>query len=277
VLSIGKIINTKFNKMRDLYQEIQEFYLLGEGLSKEPSSPIETRKVKTTGNLYHSLNSTVHTQYNAAQSHETDKIAPGQSDISHHVSWNNLIDRNNMNNTQKKHTLHDALHLHNDYVKNHTNIGDLVTNHPATKADKTERNRREEIYRKVAGFGALAKDGRTQYGIVKQHPDVHPEEHLRGQKYLHPLEDHEIKSYQEKNRLINDMKRNNTPEKREEGIAKIKKGQEKWEEKRMLSGRLSLASLQRKPGSDKNHLERGQRLINTKRSILGGYLHQENF
>ena len=49
-------------------------------------------------------------------------------------------------------------------------------------------NKRSEIYRKKAGFGLPNKDFKTQYGIVRQHPQDHPEEHIRGKNYLEPFD-----------------------------------------------------------------------------------------
>jgi hypothetical protein len=98
--------------------------------------------------------------------------------------------------TDKKNTLHDAAHLHNHYIQNNTDIGDVVRSDTMPDADG-EGNKRARIYGKMAGFGGLNKAG-EQYGIVKKHADDHPEEHKRGKKYLHPLEHDEINAHGDK-------------------------------------------------------------------------------
>jgi hypothetical protein len=49
------------------------------------------------------------------------------------------------------------------------------------------------LYRKQ-GFGELGSHY-TQHGIVRQHPDDHENESLRGKKYLHPIEHKDIAAH----------------------------------------------------------------------------------
>lgn len=171
--------------MRELYQEIQEFYLLGEGLSKEPSSEIEFSK---SGNRQTKL-----TTYRHDSSIEVpSKYHKDYSGVNHTVAWKNIPDASAMSMKEKKTALHDAAHLHNHFIKHGTEVGDVVINEPLSDQDDTGKNKRSRIYKRF-GFGELSN--KTQYGIVKQHPHDHPDESKRGQKYLHPLEHHEITAH----------------------------------------------------------------------------------
>ena len=175
--------------MRDLYEEIQEYYLIAEALSKEPSSPI-------TSTDYNQYRQTKLTKYHNGSSIEpAHAYDPSFTGIMHHVAWGNNMPKENMSDKEKKDTLHDAMHLHHHFIKHGTQVGDVLQNIPSSDTDGKGGNARSRIYAKKAGFGKLTKDNNIQYGIVKQHPHDHPQEHLRGQNYLHPLEDHEIEAH----------------------------------------------------------------------------------
>ena len=173
--------------MRDLYKEIQEFYLLGEGLSKQPSSPIIDSKEDDMLGGKHKDTNLVRYFHDPMKD---ESISPNNYSGTHHyVAWNNHKSKDSMSDKEKKDSLHDAMHLHNHFVKHNTEIGDLVSNKPDKDADGG--NRRARIYAKKAGFSDQ-HENEHQYGIVKQHPEDHPEEHLRGEKYLHPLNQNEL-------------------------------------------------------------------------------------
>jgi hypothetical protein len=178
--------------MRDLYEEIQEYYLLQEALSKEPSTPIEDYEDGRT-------RTTRLTKYkNVSGFQPGNKYHPDYSGVRHDVSWNNNIDSDRMDHKQKKDSLHDAMHLHNHFIKHGTKPGDIVSNMPIPDtSDEHSSNKRSRIYSKMAGFGQVGDDG-EQHGIVKQHPHDHEDESKRGQHYLHPLEHHEIEAHGDK-------------------------------------------------------------------------------
>jgi hypothetical protein len=193
--------------MRDLYQEIKEFYLLSEGLSKEPSSPISRnpdeqtqhrKKVSTNLTDYYGDITTKDTgsEHKLKSSPEHDS-----NHTTHEVSWGGKQKQENMNMRDRIRTLHDALHLHNDYIENNTEVGHLVKNTPIpndqTQGVKKDNNKRENLYRIYGGFGNPDMRG-TQYGIVKKHPEDHPEEHMRGKKYLHPIDGDDIHTHRKK-------------------------------------------------------------------------------
>jgi hypothetical protein len=172
-------------------RELVNFYLMTEWLSKEPSSPIEAdnnseqRRTKLT------------TYHNNSNFEKPNKYHKDYSGATHEVSWINNKDKNTMNKDEQKKSLHDAFHLHHHFVKHGTETGDIIKNKPLDDDDQKGGNKRAKIYRKGAGFGEVGKDGH-QYGIVKQHPHDHEDESKRGQKYLHPLEHHEIESHGDK-------------------------------------------------------------------------------
>ena len=174
--------------MRNLYEEIQEFYLLNEGLSKEPTSPIEDHKDGAN-------RSTNLTNYNnSSDFEEPAKYHKDYTGVTHLVSWENKKSKDSMSDKEKKDSLHDAMHLHNHFVKHGTEVGDVVKNTPIEDQDGSGGNKRARIYGKKAGFGSLSDAG-IQYGTVKQHSHDHPDENKRGEKYVHPLEHHEIKAH----------------------------------------------------------------------------------
>ena len=179
--------------MRELYEEIQEYYLLIEGLSKEPSSPI-------VANKYHNHLSTQLTKYKSiSQFHPSNEYHKDFNGAVHDVSWDTIHDPEKLTSREKIQTFHDAAHLHHHFIKYGTKVGDIVTNTPTgniNKNKKTKKNKRESIYRSY-GFGAMNKD-EIQHGIIKQHPHDHPDESKRGQKYLHPLEQYEIDEHGDK-------------------------------------------------------------------------------
>lgn len=171
--------------MRVLYEEIEEYYLLREGLSKEPSSPIESDK-------YGENHKTKLTTYSNDSEFETpSRYHKDYSGVTHSVSWKTNNNRDNLSNKEKKDTLHDAMHLHHHFVKRVSKPGDIVKNTPLEDENRKGGNKRARIYAKQAGFGEMSSNG-TQYGIVKQHPHDHPDESKRGQQYLHPLEHRDI-------------------------------------------------------------------------------------
>jgi hypothetical protein len=180
--------------MRILVQTLTELF----------DSPPST-KIKDNGNLYggtgHSL-TTGHVEYGGnIESEKKHKYHPDYSGTTHTVAW----DTNKKDgNTKEKHQIFtDALHTHKHYIQHKTNVGDIVKNIP-TKSDDGE-DKRARIYKKVAGFGSAAKHDdttaghgdREQHGIVKQHPDNHPDEDKRGKKYLHPLDHTNIKAHED--------------------------------------------------------------------------------
>ena len=67
--------------MRDLYEEIQDYYLLNEALSKNPTSPIETDED-------HGMRSTNLTGYhNDSQFVFANRYHKDFSGVTHLVSW----------------------------------------------------------------------------------------------------------------------------------------------------------------------------------------------
>lgn len=175
--------------MRDLVEEIEEYYLF-ESLSKEPSSPIQSDK-------YGENRKTKLTSYQSSTQPESpNQYHKDYSGITHSVSWQNNRSKDHMDHTERKQSLHDAMHLHHHFIKHNTEVGDVVSNQPIKDEDGKGGNKRSRIY-KAAGFGGLTDD-EQQHGIVKQHPHDHEDESKRGQKYLHPLEQHEIDAHGDK-------------------------------------------------------------------------------
>ena len=173
--------------MRELYEEIQDYYILCEIGDKPPSSEIivdnknNIRKTELTKYKHNS-------QFDTPAQYHKD-----YSGVTHDVAWENIRHKHNLDRNLKNDTIRDALHLHNHFIKNNTEIGDIVRNSP-TQDDNGDGNKRSRIYAKKAGFG----DGDTetqQHGIVKQHLHNHPDMSKRGQKYLHPLMHHEIEEH----------------------------------------------------------------------------------
>ena len=212
--------------MRDLYEEILKYYSLNESLSKEPSSPItvssddEAKKMdehslntyrNTDLTTYHNktkenyINGREYKLENGKKEwHDDNQYHPGANGVVHEVSWHTNRPKNTMNNTERKNSLHDAMHLHNHFIKHEAEVGDVIKNTPANDNidKKTTGNQRSRIYSKMAGFGER-NDDNVQYGIIKQHPDNHPDESKRGQKYSHPLEHHEIEQHKDNVKKIN--------------------------------------------------------------------------
>ena len=177
--------------MRELYEEIQEYYLLIEGLSKEPSSPI-------VANKYHNILSTKLNTYKATSSFAQPNLYHKNfSGAVHEVGWDNNHEADRLSTKEKVQTIHDAGHLHNHFIKHGTEVGDVVVNRPLDNTDKNKKtNKRSSIYKRF-GFGDIDDNG-MQFGHIKQHSYDHPDESKRGQKYLHPLEQHEIEDHGEK-------------------------------------------------------------------------------
>jgi hypothetical protein len=150
--------------MRDLYKEIEEYYILSEWLSKEPSSSIETddkneqRSTKLT------------TYHHKSDFEEPKKYHKDYSGVTHEVSWINNKPKDSMDSKEQKSSLHDAFHLHNHFVSNNTEVGDVVKNKPL-EDESGNGNKRSRIYSKGAGFGDVNKTG-EQHGIVKQYPEI---------------------------------------------------------------------------------------------------------
>ena len=172
--------------MRDLVQYIQESF------NTPPSHP-----PKDAGDFI----KTGHVVYGSEREDEpTHRFAPGYSGTSHTVAW----DTSHRNGTKEENNqmLHDALHSHRHYIENKTNVGDVVKNTPTKSKDGDDK--RARIYKKVGGFGSAKKhddkdagiSDRVQHGIVRQHPDDHPDEEKRGKKYLHPLEHNDIETHE---------------------------------------------------------------------------------
>lgn len=177
--------------MRELVEEVNNFYSITEALSKEPSSPV-TRN--TDLNTYN----TKLTKYGSDTKFEpTNRYHKDYSGVSHTVLWKGHKSSEAMSPKERKDTLHDAMHLHNHYIQHHTEVGDRVSNQPLSDDEnsgvKKSGNKRSRIY-KAGGFGDMDYD-KVQHGIIKQHPDNHPEEEKRGKKYLHPLSPDEIRNH----------------------------------------------------------------------------------
>lgn len=184
--------------MRDLYEEIQEYYTLTEVLTRPISSRVDyIEHDKNDDGEGYGLIGTKYAKYQSNSErmwgyHNKEGHIVGNI---HDVSWENNYDKKELNNHQKHHTLTDAIHLHNHFIKHETKPGDVIKNTPL-KDENESGNKRSRIYTKVAKFGNLDKNG-DQYGIIKQHPDNHPEKHLRSQKYLHPASIEDIESHKE--------------------------------------------------------------------------------
>lgn len=125
-------------------------------------------------------------KYQSEQSIEHDKYHPDYSGITHKVSWDNNTELDNPR--ERIRAVYQAKDAHNRYVNNNTEVGDVVRNIPAHGNPKLAK-----LYQK-AGFSTPNRNN-VQHAIVKQHPDDHPDESKRGQKYLHPLEHHEIEHH----------------------------------------------------------------------------------
>jgi hypothetical protein len=170
--------------MRELVESIKKFYL-GEGSGK-PSSPIEyddnddSRSTKLTNYSHKS------------RFQPPNRYSPDYSGVTHTVEWKNKHSKNNLTPSDKMKTLADAKHLHHDFIDKSTKVGDVVKNIPVDDSIGGG-NKRSRIYKKQ-GFGNL-DNMYSQYGIVKQHPDEHPDESSRGKKYLHPLEPSDIDAH----------------------------------------------------------------------------------
>ena len=258
--------------MRDLYEEIQDYYILNEALSKEPSSPIEDAIY--THDDTKSVRNTNLTTYNSSKINNTSRhpYHKEHNGTIHDVHWTSRKNSDLLNDIEKKNTLHDAMHLHNHFIKHGTKPGDIISNTPSRNGDKSV-NRRERIYAKKAGFGSIDKDNpisNSQYGIIKQHPHNHPEEHLRGQNYLHPLEHHEISTHQNniksKQKLLDD----NTPDKRKEGISKIEISQRNFRMNQFNRGQRSSSGIKSdSAGMLSDPLKSAQRRQNIYKSSIG--------
>jgi hypothetical protein len=190
-IDISQIINNiNINNinMRDLYEEIKIFYVIQEVGTKTPSSEITGNSDKLATKL---------TKYYAGKETNNKSIVPGHNGTVRDVSWN-TPDRSKLSNREKMKALTDVPHLHQHHIDNYAEIGDMYINSPSDDDEelgvKREGNKRERLYRKIGRFGGETKHG-EQHGIVKQHPHDHPEEHLRGKKYLHPIEPSEIDSH----------------------------------------------------------------------------------
>jgi hypothetical protein len=173
--------------MRDLVEEI---YMLMEGGTKEPSSPIEVDEKSGT------RHTNLTTYSNDSEFEKPAKYHPDYSGITHTVNWKNHIPKKDATSRQARHTIFDAGHLHNHFIRHGTEVGDVVKNFPIEDEDENGGNKRSRIY-KSQGFGELSHSI-VQHGIVKQHPHDHEDESKRGQKYLQPLEPHEIKAHGDK-------------------------------------------------------------------------------
>jgi hypothetical protein len=162
--------------MRSLVQFITEITLT------KPSSPI----VSPTDNEFE----TKHIKYfGKTEFQSANKYDPSFSGVHHKVEWTNKNHHNSPKDKIKK--LIDAGHLHQHYIHHNTKVGDVVTNYPLkSEGDKPKRG---NIYKRF-GFGATNDDNK-QHGIVKQHPDDHPDEDKRGKKYLHPLEHTDVEKH----------------------------------------------------------------------------------
>lgn len=173
--------------MRKLIQNINELF---------DSKPTKPTTETPEGHL-----KTGHIQYMSMPSSEhKSKYSPDYSGKTHDVGWDTTKkDGSKSENTEM---LHDALHTHRHFVQNKTNVGDIVRNIP-TKSDDG-KDKRARIYKKAAGFGSAETENdssaginqRMQHGIVKQHPDNHENEELRGKKYLHPLHHTDIQAHE---------------------------------------------------------------------------------
>lgn len=174
---------------------ILEYLLLSEiGDTRLSSENIKTDKTYTGNKSFpqtKTSTSSEHTKYDAHTFADDEKHHDDHSGVTHDVSWDKISDN-------KSKVLSHALALHHNYVENHTKPGDVVTNIPlGNKKDSgvdTKHNKREEIYRKKAGFSERNADDNAgshrgrQFGIVRQHPVDHPDESKRGKNYLEPID-----------------------------------------------------------------------------------------
>jgi len=167
--------------MRELVESIKKFYL-GEGQGKA-SSPIEYGDYSRSTKL---------TKYNSgSQFQSPNRYSPDYSGVTHTVNWKNIQNKSQLTPKEQIRTLADAKHLHHDFIDKITQVGDVVANSPIGDADGG--NKRSRIYKKQ-GFGELDTH-KNQHGIVKQYPNDHPDESMRGKKYLHPLEPSDIDAH----------------------------------------------------------------------------------
>jgi hypothetical protein len=249
--------------MRDLYEEIQEYYLLNEALSKEPSSPIEDTE---TG---HSTKLTTYKKKHIGKI-DDDRDLHSVSWVANKPKTGRVEDRRD-----EMSSLHDALHLHHHFIKNGTRVGDIVRNNPAQDSkssgnddygNKVYGNKRAGLYKKVGGFGDVNHQG-EQYGIVQQHPDDHPEESKRGQKYLQPTHQDDIKDQLDK--VQNHIK---SKEDQELRTLELKARINQSNIKRKNRGVYTKSDLVSKNRSDL--LSSAQNRVNKKRSDIGDELLQ---
>lgn len=163
---------------------IESYSVLYEIKLTKPSEEIQ----KHNDNTY----STKHTKYSADVEAQTpNQYHPNYSGITHSVAWDTAHKKETASKSDKMKSIMDAGHLHNHYIQNNTEHGDIVRNTP-TEDDDKQGNKRERIYKRH-GFGGYVKSERHdgQYGIV--HHDL-----KTNTKKLHPLEGKDIAAHGEK-------------------------------------------------------------------------------
>lgn len=168
--------------MREL---IESYLILQEIVATEkPEGHIK----KNDDNNY----STTNTRYNGAPSIETpNRYHKEYTGITHDVSWDSHHNEQSSKSDRMK-SLMDAGHLHQHYIQNNTEHGDVVRNNPITDKDNSGKNKRERIYRRQ-GFGKnVHTDTHVgQFGRVEHDKET-------GVKKLVPLEGEHIKEHGDK-------------------------------------------------------------------------------
>lgn len=174
--------------MRKLYEEIENFYLIQEAISKEPSSEIEVSKHART------RNTKLATHTRETEFEEPYKYHKDYSGITHEVDVQPNKSKDDLTPQYGRQTVSDMHHLHVHFIKHTADVGDVVRHTPILDKDR-KVNRIGRLASKLAGFGNPQEITDMQHGIVRQYPHDHPDESKRGQKYLHPLHPEDIKAH----------------------------------------------------------------------------------
>ena len=133
--------------------------------------------------------STSHTKYQGEPSIQSPRQYHKEyTGVTHDVSWDSHHNEKSSKSDRMKAVL-DAGHLHQHYIQNNTEHGDVVRNNPIPDKDGSGNNKRERIYRRQ-GFGKHVDTDEHvgQYGRVEHNKET-------GVKKLVPLEGHHISDH----------------------------------------------------------------------------------